>query len=120
MCPWRWCTWVLFRLLRVLRCLSWFFVFYVFISSPAQEFIYRSVVFALMNRAGIVGAVPQVLISAITFSFLHCIYRDCATMVVTLFIGIVWGVLYRRHPNIAGVTLSHAVLGIVSFATGIL
>jgi membrane protease YdiL (CAAX protease family) len=34
--------------------------------------------------------------------------------------GIVWGMIYYKHPNFWGVTISHAVLGIVSIATGLI
>ena len=97
----------------------WFFPFYVLISSPAQEFLYRSVMFAELRRAGIDGVVGQVLLSALTYCLLHSIYRDWITLAVTLFMGIVWGLLYRRWPNLWGVALSHAVLGALSILTGL-
>jgi hypothetical protein len=100
---------------------SWnlFFVFYIFISSPAQEFLFRSMVFAEMAAAGLTSGLVQVLLSAVTFCSLHIIYRDPLTLGVTLFMGLVWGFIYFRAPNFYGVTLSHAVLGAISIAVGL-
>lgn len=90
---------------------SLFFPFYVLISSPCQEFIYRSVVFAEMNRAGLKSAVLQVIISALNYSLLHVIYRDWLTLLATALIGVGWGVIYRRYPNFWGVALFARRLG---------
>ena len=110
------------KLIREPTVPSWtlFYVFYVFISSPAQEFIYRSVMFSEMNRAEIRNPAFQVIISAVTFSFLHVIYNDWITLAVGLFIGVVWGIVYYKQPNFWGVAISHAILGVVSIATGLI
>ena len=97
-----------------------FFVFYVFVSSPSQEFLFRSTMFAELNRSGVQTALWQVLISAITYSFMHVFYKDAITLGVTLFMGVVWGIIYRRYPNFWGVAFSHAVLGVVSILVGII
>lgn len=96
-----------------------FFIFYIFVSSPAQEFLFRSMVFAEMRAAGIRSGLVQVLLSAVTFCSLHVIYHDALTLGVTLFIGLIWGFIYYRAPNFFGVTLSHAVLGVISIAVGL-
>jgi hypothetical protein len=100
---------------------SWslFFTFYVFISCPSQEFAYRSLLFAEMKNAGIENPVWQIAISSITFCFLHIIFSSVLNMVLTLFLGIIWGTIYQKHPNFWGVALSHAVLGVLSIANGI-
>ena len=97
-----------------------FFVFYVFISSPSQEFLFRSTLFAEMRRVGITRLPWLILISAVTYCFLHVFYRDPLTLGVTLFMGIVWGLIYNKYPNFWGVALSHAVLGVVSILVGII
>lgn len=96
-----------------------FYVFYVLISSPCQEFLFRSSLFAEMNAAGVTSPFWQILLSAVTYSFLHVIYRDPITLAVTLLMGILWGVIYYRYPNLLGVTVSHAVLGAVSIIVGL-
>lgn len=97
-----------------------FYVFYVFVSSPCQEFLFRCALFAEMRGSGITNPAAQVCISAVTYCFLHVIYNDAITLGVTLVMGIVWGILYQRYPSFWGVTLSHAVLGAVSIAVGLI
>lgn len=101
---------------------SWnlFFVFYVFVSSPSQEFLFRSNMFAELNRSGIRTAVWQILISSVTYSFMHVFYNDAITLGITLLMGIVWGLIYRKYPNFWGVAFSHAVLGVVSILVGVI
>lgn len=109
-------------LVRPTRVLDmwWFAPFYVLISCPAQEFSCRAFLFAEMNRAGIVGAVPQIAISAVTYAFLHVIYYDWVTFLAPLCIGIIWGVIYRLYPNLWGVVFSHSVLGLISIIVGLI
>ena len=97
-----------------------FYVFYVLISSPTQEFLFRSVVFAEMNRAKIAGARWQVGLSTLIYVFPHTIYKDALTVLVVAAIGAIWGLIYWRYPNIYGVALSHAALGAVSIAAGLI
>ncbi len=95
-----------------------FGIVYVFVSCPAQEFSCRGFLFAEMNRWGM-SAPARIIISSISYGFLHIIYRDWLTFLVTVFMGIVWGVVYWRYPNLWGVILSHAILGLISLAVGL-
>lgn len=97
-----------------------FYVFYVFVSSPCQEFLYRSVLFAELQAAGVTKASWQIAVTALTYCFLHVIYRDAITLGVTLAMGVVWGIIYRRAPSLWGVAVSHAVLGVTSIAVGLI
>lgn len=76
--------------------------------------------FAELNRSGVSRSLWQILISAITYSLMHVFYNDLITLGVTLLMGVVWGMIYRKHPNFWGVALSHAVLGVVSILVGII
>jgi hypothetical protein len=98
----------------------WFFAFYVLLSCPAQEFLFRSALFAEMDRAGITGNIWQVVISSAAYCFLHVIYRDAITMGVSLFIGIIWGLGFYTARNFWGVTVSHCILGTVSIFVGLI
>lgn len=100
---------------------SWnlFFVFYIFISAPAQEFLYRSALFAEMSASGIVSPIAQIAISALTYSFLHIIYKDIITILVTLLMGVIWGAIYHYRRNFFGVAVSHSVLGALSILVGL-
>jgi uncharacterized protein len=99
---------------------SWFFLFYIFISSPAQEFLYRSIVFAELAASPIRNTTATVLISALNFSLLHLLYHDVLTLFVTFIMGSVWGIIYVKYPNFWGVALSHAVVGTVSIFVGLI
>lgn len=97
-----------------------FFVYYLVISSTSQEFLFRSSLFALMNRAHISGPMVQILVSAATYSFLHIFYKDLITLVATFLIGLLWGWTYYKYPNFWGVAFSHALLGATSIKIGLL
>lgn len=99
---------------------QWFFVFYVLLSCPAQEFLFRSVLFAEMDRSGITRRLWQVSLSSAAYCFLHIIYRDAITLSVSLFIGIIWGTSYYASRNFWGVTISHCILGTVSIFVGLI
>lgn len=97
-----------------------FFVYYVFVSSPSQEFLFRSNLFALMRRNNIRWPFVQIILSAITFSFLHIIYRDPLTLLATFTVGLLWGWIYYRYSNFVGVAASHAVVGAVAIKVGLI
>lgn len=109
-------------LIRVPVIPGWklFFAYYLFISSPSQEFLFRSNFFALICRLGFGGPVLRVIASAVTYSFLHIIYKDPITLLATLAAGLLWGWIYHRYPNFWGVAFSHAVLGTVSILVGLI
>jgi len=95
----------------------WFYLFYIFISCPIQEFLYR----------GVFGYFEKVykkkywflLLSSFMYSFVHIIYKDYLTCILTFIIGIIWYLLYRKDYNLAGVSLSHTILGILTISLGI-
>ena len=93
-----------------------FYIFYILVLSPVQEFFFRSILFAECPGS------PWfiILLSSFSFCFLHIIYRCPLTMLITLLMGIVWGVIYYRYPNFWGVTFSHAVLGTAAIAVGLI
>ena len=108
-------------LVRRLQFPNWtaFYVFYVFISSPSQEFLFRGVMFVELKAIGLTRLIPQVLVSSLAYCFLHVIYRDGITLVVTAIMGIIWGTVYFKHPNILSISVSHALLGSASIALGL-
>lgn len=99
---------------------SSFYLFYVLISSPSQEFLFRSTVFAEMERSGLHGRFAQVGVSTVLYALPHAIYHDALTLFVAAVMGVVWGVIYRRYPNWFGVALSHAILGALSIYLGLI
>lgn len=94
-----------------------FLLFYIFLASPAQEFLYRGLLFAEMKRRGLHQAWLQIMISGFSFAFLHMYHYDYFTVGVTLVMGLAWSILYQKCPNLLCVTLSHIVLGAVAVLT---
>jgi membrane protease YdiL (CAAX protease family) len=88
-------------------------------SCPAQEFACRGFLFAEMTRRGITGAGAQIAVSAVSYAFLHVVYQDWLAFLAPLFIGLAWGAIYRRWPNLWGVVVSHAILGLISIMIGL-
>lgn len=95
-----------------------FYIFYIFISCPIQEFLYR----------GVFGYFEQnskynylfIILSSLCYSFVHIIYKDFLTCILTFTIGIIWYLLYRKDYNLSGVVLSHITLGILTISLGII
>ncbi len=94
-----------------------FYLFYIFISCPIQEFLYRGVFgyFDLNTKHKYLW----IIISSLCYAFVHIIYKDVLTCVLTFMIGIIWYMIYRKDYNLCGVTLSHIILGIATIALGI-
>lgn len=95
-----------------------FYTFYIFISCPIQEFLYRGVIGYFNNNSKY--NYSWIIISSLCYSLVHIIYRDILTCLLTFIIGIVWYLLYRKDNNLAGVTISHILLGIITILLGII
>ena len=95
-----------------------FFIFYIVISSPAQEFLFRASLYRIFQTVRL-GEIAQTIASALLYSFIHIIYRDPWTLVITFCVGIVWFRLYAKSQHLLGVSLSHALLGVLTIMTGI-
>lgn len=96
-----------------------FYLFYLFISSPLQEFLYRGALTAVFTRLGLPLFVTA-LLTTVLYSFVHIIYRDKLTMLLTSVIGVIWFFCYQSSGSLLGVSISHAVLGAVTIAVGII
>ena len=96
-----------------------FFAYYIFVSSPSQEFLFRSNLFALMSRGDIKRPLARIITSAAIFSFMHVIYKDPLTIAVAFAAGLMWGWIYHRYPNFWGVAFSHAILGAAAILVGL-
>ncbi len=96
-----------------------FFIFYIFISSPCQEYIYRSYLHAISKRSRI-NSLVLILILSIPYCYVHIIYRDVITLLFTIIIGLAWAITYIKHNNLIAVSLSHAILGYVTLSLGLI
>ena len=97
----------------------WFYAFHVLVSAPAQEILYRSLVRAELDARAVANRGVRLAMLCVPYAFLHVVYRDPITVLITLCIGAVWAAVYDRIPNVWGVSLSHGVLGAVAFALGV-
>ncbi|MEA5535895.1 CPBP family intramembrane glutamic endopeptidase [Crocosphaera sp. XPORK-15E] len=96
----------------------YFYVFYISLSSPLQEFLYRSYLFNRLTQIQVNQY--SIIITSILYSFAHSIYQDLLTVLLSLIIGLYWGYHYNRFKNLYSITFSHTILGIVAILTGIL
>ena len=96
----------------------YFYIFYIFISCPIQEFLYRGVFgyFDINSKYNYLW----IILSSLCYSFVHIIYKDVLTCVLTFIIGIIWYIIYKKDKNLCGVTLSHMILGVVTIVLGII
>lgn len=93
----------------------YFYLFYIFVSCPLQEFLYRGIFGCYDN-----GKNYLLLLSSFMYSFVHIIYKDIITIILTFIIGIIWFYLYRKDKNLFGVSLSHCIVGILTIFLGII
>ena len=92
-------------------------VFYPVFSAFGQEIIYRTF---LYRRYGLLFRKPWqfVLASGITFSFVHIVYYDPVSMILTLVGGLYFARMYLETRSVLFTTVLHGVLGIIVFAVG--
>lgn len=95
-----------------------FYIFYIFVSCPIQEFLYRGVFgyFDINSKYNYIW----IIISSLCYSFVHIIYKDILTCVLTFIVGIILYIFYKKDKNLCGVILTHMVLGIVTIVLGII
>ena len=94
-----------------------FYIFYIFISCPIQEFLYRGVFGYFNNKSK--NDILWIILSSLCYSYIHIIYKDIVTCILTFIIGIVWYILYKKDYNLIGIISSHIVLGILTISLGI-
>lgn len=96
-----------------------FYLFYIFVSCPLQEFAYRGYLFRLMTILSL-NKWSRIIVGALLYSFVHIIYLDGFTLLSTLFAGILWNIHYEKYRNLAGVTVSHIILGTATILLGLI
>lgn len=96
-----------------------FYLFYIFISSPIQEFLYRGALTSILQQINFRKS-SIILISSILYSLVHLGYKDLITCILTFLIGLLWHQKYLKTKNLTGVTISHAILGVITIFIGII
>ncbi|MGD1091362.1 MAG: CPBP family glutamic-type intramembrane protease [Bryobacteraceae bacterium] len=97
-----------------------FGLFYVLISCPAQEFLFRSYPWAELRSAGCSSPVLEFALLVIPYTLVHLVYRDLTTLALTFAAGAGWYFIYRRAPNLWGVSLAHSAAGLATIVCGLI
>ena len=95
-----------------------FYLFFVLVSAPAQEFLYRSFLFAELMRHGLPSGL-LIIVSALLFAWMHVIYKDPLTLAFTFVAGLIFGAVFLKTRSFCAVALSHAALGVVAIYLGV-
>jgi len=92
-------------------------VFYPVFSAFGQEIIYRT--FLYKRYARILPRDWQfVLASGITFSFLHIVYYDPVSMILTFIGGLYFARVYQLTRSVLFTSVLHGLFGIMMFGIG--
>jgi membrane protease YdiL (CAAX protease family) len=109
------------NLFNLPRAHPWIFViiciFYPVFSAFGQEVIYRTFLYR-RYRVLFPNTWSYVLASGITFSFLHIVYYDPVSMIITFIGGIYFGLVYLQTRSVLFSALLHGLTGIILFAVG--
>lgn len=97
----------------------WFPLFYIFLSCPAQEFLYRGLAFPLMERGGIRSGPVLVVVSALLYAALHIFFTKPLILPLTFLMGLGWGMIYLFVRNLWGLIFSHALVGMLAIVAGL-
>ena len=93
-------------------------IFYPVISAYSQEIIYRTF---LSRRYG--SLFPKgwhfVLASAASFSFLHIVYYDPVSMILTFTGGLYFAWMYRMTGSVLFTSVLHGIFGMIVFGVGL-
>lgn len=110
------------NLFNLPRAHPWIFVamcfFYPIFSAFGQEIIYRTF---LSRRYTCIlpRAWHFVLASGLTFSFLHIVYYDPVSMILTFVGGVYLAKVYHQTRSVLFTSVLHGVLGIIVFGVGL-
>jgi len=110
------------KLFNLPRAKPWIFVamcfFYPVFSAFGQEIIYRTFLFRRYTRI-----LPRewhiILASGLSFSFLHIVYYDPVSLILTFVGGVYFAKIYYHTRSVLFTSLLHGVMGIIVFAVGL-
>ncbi len=83
------------------------------ILAPVQEFVARGVIQGSLEMflTGKNKVVLAIVLSNLLFGSFH-IHYDMKFAMLTLLVGIFWGIMYTRQKSLLGVSLSHIIIGL--------
>jgi membrane protease YdiL (CAAX protease family) len=110
------------QLFNLPRTHPWIFVamcfFYPVFSAFGQEIIYRTFLMRRYSRI-----FPRewhfVLASGITFSFLHIVYYDPVSMILTFVGGLYFAKVYYQTRSVLFSSVLHGLMGMIVFGVGL-
>lgn len=93
-------------------------LFYPVFSAYGQEVIYRTFLF---RRYGIIFRTPllSIIASGAAFSFLHIVYYDPVSMILTLIGGLYFAMVYHQTRSVLYTAVLHGIFGIIVFGVGL-
>lgn len=110
------------QLFNLPRANPWIYVamcvFYPVFSAYGQEIIYRTFLFRRYDRL-FRKEWQFVLASGVAFSFLHIVYYDPVSMILTLIGGIYLARVYLQTRSVLFTAVLHGILGIIVFGVGL-
>jgi hypothetical protein len=117
-------VWIFERenLFNLPRANIWIFLamclFYPVFSAYGQEIIYRTF---LKKRYGAIFPKEWhfILASAISFSFLHIVYYDPVSMILTLIGGLYFSKMYLLTGSVLYTSVLHGIFGMLVFGVGL-
>jgi membrane protease YdiL (CAAX protease family) len=110
------------KLFNLPRTHPWIFVamcfFYPVFSAFGQEIIYRTF---LIRRYGRIFSREWhfILASGITFSFLHIVYYDPVSMILTFVGGLYFAKVYYQTRSVLFSSVLHGLMGMIVFGVGL-
>lgn len=110
------------QLFNLPRSHPWVFLamclFYPVFSAFGQEVIYRT--FLFRRYGSLFGADWLItLFSGLSFSFLHIVYYDPVSMILTFMGGIWFARVYQQTRSVLFTAVLHGVMGILIFGVGL-
>jgi|GEM_PF-166829 len=99
---------------------TWLLLFFLYpvFSAYSQEVIYRTFLFTrykILFR----NSYFLILISGITFGFMHIVYYHPLSMLLTLIAGVYLAWIYKKTRSVLFVAILHAILGNLVFTIGL-
>ena len=93
-------------------------LFYPIFSAYPQEVIYRTFLFRrykkLFQKKWLL-----IVASGVTFSFMHIVYYNPVSIILTLLAGLYLGYVYAKTQSVLYTAILHGILGILVFMTGL-
>jgi membrane protease YdiL (CAAX protease family) len=93
-------------------------LFYPVFSAFGQEIIYRTFLSKRYSRI-LPGGWQFVVASALTFSFMHIVYYNPVSLILTFIGGIYFAMNYRITRSVLFTSILHGIFGIMMFGVGL-